>query len=46
MVKILSFINELDSATNEENKEKVVKELKEINSFVNHYAQMVDDYSE
>ena len=46
MVKILSFINELDSATNEENKEKVVKELKEINSFVNHYAQMEDDYSE
>ena len=41
-----SFINEFDSATNEENKEKVVKELKEINSFVNHYAQMVDDYSE
>ena len=41
-----SFINEFDSATNEENKEKVVKELKEINSFVNHYAQMEDDYSE
>ena len=41
-----SFINEFDHTKNEEDKEKVVKELKEINSFVNHYAQMVDDYSE
>ena len=41
-----SFINEFDHAKNEEDKEKVVKELKEINSFVNHYAQMADDYSE
>ena len=41
-----SFINEFDHAKNEEDKEKVVKELKEINSFVNHYAQMEDDYSE
>ena len=38
MVKILSFINEFYSATNEENKEKVVKELKKINSFFYHYA--------
>ena len=41
-----SFINEFDCATNEEDKEKVVKELKDINSLVNHYAQMEDDYSE
>ena len=41
-----SFINEFDRATNEEDKEKVVKELKDINSLVNHYAQMEDDYSE
>ena len=41
-----SFINVFDRATNEEDKEKVIKELKEINSFVNHYAQMEDDYSE
>ena len=41
-----SFINEFDYATNEEGKEKVVKELKDINSLVNHYAQMEDDYSE
>ena len=31
-----SFINEFDRATNEEDKEKVVKELKDINNFVNH----------
>ena len=41
-----SFIDEFDRATNEENKEKVVKELKDINSFVQHYAQMEDDYNE
>ena len=41
-----SFINEFDRATNEEDKEKVVKKLKKINSFVNHYSQMEDDYSE
>ena len=41
-----SFINEFDRATNEEDEEKVVKELKEINCSVNHYAQMEDDYSE
>ena len=28
------------------NKIKVVKELKETNSFVKHYAEMEDDYSE
>ena len=31
-----SFINEFDHATNEEDKERVVKELKEIDNFVNH----------
>ena len=41
-----SFIKEFDHATNEEDKEKVVKELKDINSLVNHYTQMEDDYSE
>ena len=45
-VKILSFIDEFDRVTNEENKEKVVKELKDIKSFVEHCAQMEDDYSE
>ena len=44
--KFNSFINEFDHATNEEDKEKVVKELKDMNSLVNHYAQMEDDYSE
>ena len=41
-----SFINEFNRATNEEDKEKIVKELKEINSLVNHYTQWEDDYSE
>ena len=41
-----SFIDKFDRATNEENKEKVVKELKDINSFVQRYAQMEDDYNE
>ena len=41
-----SFMNEFDLATNEEDKEKVVKELKDINSFVEDYAQMEDDYTE
>ena len=31
-----SFINEFDHATNKEDKEKIVNELKEINSLVNH----------
>ena len=31
-----SFINEFDHAINEEDKERVVKELKEIDNFVNH----------
>ena len=41
-----SFINEFDHATNKEDKEKVVKELKNMSSLVNHYAQWEDDYSE
>ena len=41
-----SFINEFDRATNKEDKEKIVQELKDINSFVEHYAQMEDDYNE
>ena len=41
-----SFIGKFDRATNAENKEMVIKELKDINSFVKHYAQMEDDYNE
>ena len=41
-VKILSFINEFDCATNEEDKEKVVKELKDINSFVEHEIEIIE----
>ena len=41
-----SFIDEFDRARNEENKEKVVNKLKDINSFAEHYAQMEDDYNE
>ena len=44
-VTVKSFINESDRATNEEDKEKVVKELKDINSFVNHDIEM-DENSE
>ena len=40
------FINEIDHATNKEDKEKVVKELKEMSSLVNHYAQWEDDFGE
>ena len=35
-----SFINKFDCATNEEDKEKVVKELKNINSLVKHYSEI------
>ena len=38
-----SFINEFDHATNKEDKEKIVKELKEIDDIVHHYAEMEDD---
>ena len=35
-----SFINEFDRATNKEDKEKVAKELKDINNLVEHYIEM------
>ena len=35
-----SFINEFHSATNKEDKEKVVKELKDIDNIVYHYIEM------
>ena len=41
-----SFINEFDRATNEEDKEKVVKELKDINNFVNHEIFIRNEDSE
>ena len=41
-----SFINEFHSATNKEDKEKIVKELKEIVDVVHHHAQWEDDFSE
>ena len=41
-----SFINEFNHAINKEDKEKIAKELKEINSLANHYAQWEEDYSE
>ena len=41
-----SFINEFDRATNEEDKEKVVKELKDINNFVNHEIFIMNEDSE
>ena len=41
-----SFINEFDHATNEEDKEKVVKELKDINNFVNHEIFIRNEDSE
>ena len=40
-----SFINKFDRAANKEDKEKVVKELKDINIIVNHHAEM-DENSE
>ena len=43
-----SSINEFDCATNEEDKEKVAKGLKEINIFVKHYIEMneIDENTE
>ena len=38
-----SFINEFDRATNEEDKEKLDKELKEINNLVNHDIETDED---
>ena len=41
-----SFINEFDRATNKEDKEKIVKELKDINNLVKQDPEMEGDYSE
>ena len=41
-----SFINKFDCATNEKDKEKVVKELKDINDFANHEIFIMDEDSE
>ena len=41
-----SFINEFDHATNNIDKEKIVKELKDIHYILNDYAEMEDDYRE
>ena len=38
-----SFINEIDRVTYEEDKEKVVKELKDINNIVEHDIEMDED---
>ena len=38
-----SFINEIDRVTYEEDKEKVVKELKDINNIVEHDIEMHED---
>ena len=38
-----SFINKFDCATNEEDKEKVVKELKNINGIVNRYIYIMNE---
>ena len=41
-----SFINEFDHATNKEDKEKIVKKLKEIDDIVHHYAEMENNSNE
>ena len=41
-----SFINEFDRATNQEEKEKVVKELKDLGSFVNQEIFILNGNSE
>ena len=41
-----SFINEFDYATNEEDKEKVVKEIKGINDFVKHKIFIINEDNE
>ena len=41
-----SFINEFDRATNEEDKEKVVKEIKDINDFVNYEIFIMNEDNE
>ena len=41
-----SFISEFYSTTNKEDKEKIVKELKEIDDIVHHYAEMENNSNE
>ena len=41
-----SFINEFDCATNKEDKEKVIKKLKNINFFVNQEIFIMNEDSE
>ena len=41
-----SFTNEFHSASNKEDKEKIVEELKEIDDILHHYAEIEDDFSE
>ena len=41
-----SFTNEFHRATNKEDKEKIVKVLKETDDILHHYAEMEDDFSE
>ena len=41
-----SFINKFNCATNEKDKEKVVKELKDINDCVNHEIFIMDEDSD
>ena len=45
-VTVKSFINESDRATNEEDKEKVVKELKDMGGFVKHEIFILNGSSE
>ena len=45
-VKIFKFLNEFDRATNEEDKEKAIKELKDVNSFFNHEIFIMNEDSE
>ena len=44
--KNFKFLNEFDRATNEEDKEKVIKELKDVNSFFNHEIFIMNEDSE
>ena len=43
---VSSFINDFDRATNEEDKEKVVKELKDVNNFFSHEIFIMNEDSE
>ena len=41
-----SFINEFDRAINEEDKEKVAKEIKDINDFISHKIFIMNEDNE